>query len=93
MTREPTRDLIPQMRLGRPSRNRVNVTAFAEKRKPDSDRRARASGNRVEQAVLSLGVLTRHGENGFEIQRVEKKDSRFHGLAGELTGPEILIVA
>jgi len=34
----------------------------------------------------------RHGENGFEIQRVEKKDSRFHGLTGELTGLGILIV-
>ena len=54
------------MRLGRPRANRVNVTAFAEKRKPDSTRRGLASGNRVEQAVLSLGVLTRHGENGFE---------------------------
>jgi len=35
----------------------------------------------------------RHGENGFEIQRVQKKDSRFHVLAGELTMPGILIVA
>jgi len=28
-----------------------------------------------------------------KIQRVEKKDSRFHVRAGELTGPGILIVA
>ena len=40
-----------------------------------------------------LVALTRDGENGFDIQRVEKKDSRFHGLTGELTEPGILIVA
>ncbi len=40
-----------------------------------------------------LVVLPLDGENGFDIQRVEKKDSRFHVRAGELTGPGILIVA
>ncbi len=40
-----------------------------------------------------LVVLTRDGENGFDIQRVEKKGFPRPSFMGELTGPGILIVA
>src|SRR6266851_9145076 len=90
--REPTRDLIRRCILAGHKPIELMSPRLPKSASPiqiaEPVQRERESNKRY----CDLVVLTRDGEHGFDIQRVEK-DSRFHGLTGELTGPGILIVA
>ena len=92
MPREPTRDLIRRCILAGHEPIELMSPRLPKSASPiqiaEPVHRERESNKRY----CDLVVLTRDGEHGFDIQRVEK-DSRFHGLTGELTGPGILIVA